>query len=161
VDTNTELTKHEWDAFMVLMEDVRTEVIEAQKRITEALAAPPHAALQAQLDGLARAVANPPDTGVSAQLDEVLALLTRPAPRRQPAVVWPAAVPLALVLGLAGGWVTARCPQDVRTEATLMRQIDSLLVDKYDALPAGVQASVNGAYAKVSLQTPGQRKGKR
>jgi hypothetical protein len=153
-----ELTKQEWDVFMVLMDDVRTEVIEAAKAIT----GPPNPTLQAQLDALAQAVANPPDTGIPAQLDEVLAILTAPTPRRRfPYYAWPAAVVLAGVVGLVGGWASARCPQDVRTEATLMRQLDPVLVDKYDAMAPALQSAVNGVYAKVGLQPPGQRKGKK
>jgi hypothetical protein len=161
VATDTEITKKDLDELIVLADDVRTEIVQAQKVIVEALTGPPNPTLQAQLDALAQAVANPPDMGIPAQLDEVLALLTRPVPPRRRVYVWPSAVTLALVLGLVGGWTSAWCPGDVRTEATLMRQLDGILVDKYDTLPVGVQHTVNGAYVKVGLQPPGQRKGKK
>ena len=159
--TDTSLPADKMDALLVVIDDARCEVIEAQKLIIAALTGPPNAALQAQLDAVAQAVANPPDTGVPAQLDEVLALLTRPAPTRRFVYVWPAAVTMALLLGLAGGWTSARCPREVRTEATLMRQLDPVLVEKYDAMTPALQSAVSAVYAKVGLRPPGQRKSKK
>jgi hypothetical protein len=154
------LTKRDWDAGLVLMDDVRNELLEVKKDILTALAAPPHTALQAQLDALAQAITNPPDTGVGAQLDEVIALLTPPLPPSKPWWVrWQYGVILAALMGIGGGWIGGQWPQQqAGREAKLMRQMDTLLVERYAQLPTAVQQGLSSLYKQFDFQDPGQRK---
>jgi hypothetical protein len=154
------MPKQDLDALIVLADDVRTEIVQAQKVIVEALTGPPNPALQAQLDALQQAITNPPDTGVPQQLAEVLAVLTRPAPKAlRPSWQWMAAGLLTGVLCWGAGWGVARWESGkVSREAALMRAMDSILVERYALLPVPVQQSLTQVYKQFDFQDPGQRK---
>lgn len=158
--TDPSLPDDKLDALLVVIDDAKCEVIEASKLITTAMAAPPPAVLQAQLDALMQAVTNPPDTGVPQQLEEVLALLTREAPKpRRPSWPWVGAELLAGMLCVGVGWIAARWGSGrVVREAALMRQLDPTLAAHYGTLPAPVQGALEQAYRQANLQSPGQRK---
>ena len=74
--TNGEITPEDLAALMTLADDVRCEIIEAQKAIAAALQGPIHAELQTRLDALWTVVTQPPENPAVPLLEEVIACLT-------------------------------------------------------------------------------------
>lgn len=158
-----ELTQDAFDAIAVLMDDCRTEIVEAAKRITTAMSEPPHAALQTALDALSAAILHPPEDAALPLLDEIVALLT---PRTVPRPWWhrgrwPAAVVLAAGLGLGAGWWTFAPPRDLAIWAALGSQVDRVLIEQSLALPSSLQQALASVYRGLHIQPPAERKGKR
>ena len=147
------------DSIAVLIDDARTEIIQAAKVITEATHTPPDPALMGALNTLLRTLDTPQEAKLQAALEDITHTLRqlRP-PRRLPWYVWPASVVLAGLCGVGVGWRTVGCSYDVRVHAGLMSQVDALLTERCTTLPPAMQAAVTGLYTQLHLIPPGERK---
>ena len=126
---------------MVLLADVRDEIVEASKV-------------------LARGTTSTPDEEVKRHLEDILYLLShRQTPRRRWRHVWMGVMVGVGLLGTGIGWyahsLTAR---PVMAQAQFMGQVDALLAQRYDSLPPVFQGALQALYAKAGFQAPGQRK---
>jgi hypothetical protein len=156
VATATELTKEQWDACMVLMDDVRAEIVEAQK--TLAASVPQTQALTLAIDAtcatLLRRLDEPVVPGLQGALDEILQVMR--AERQRPRLNWKRLAGLggALVL-LSGfaGWYVAYTPRLVRQQATLMQHINAVLLERQSALPADLKAKLGAVYTQQGFPT--------
>jgi hypothetical protein len=142
-------------AAMTLIDDVRSDLIEEVKQAWK------HT--EQRFDGLWTLLSNPPENPAVPLLEEVIKLL-RPAQVRRPwwhPWRWPAAVLLAGVVGLGGGWWTWGEASTTRTWATIGQRVDGVLVEQYLGLSKSAQDAITSLYRQLGLTSPGERKGKR
>jgi hypothetical protein len=139
--SDIEFTRDEVEAMMVLLADVRDDVIEASKT-------------------LAQTTNNAPDTEIARQLHDVVSLLSRQAtPHSRGWFAWLGALLLGGVLGSGLGWYAAGCGQrDIQTQAQLMGQVDALLRERYTSLPPALQHALQTLYTRAGFQPVGPRK---
>ena len=157
----TELNKEEYDAFMVLLDDVRAEVIEASKTITAALEGPPSPVLMGEIAALRRALEAGESPRILANIEDVKHLVEQIKPTPKPYWLLAGSVVLAGLIGLAGGWLSAGCPADLAKQAAFASQLDTLLEERYSALPSPVQTALAEVYKRHGIQPVGQRKAKK
>jgi hypothetical protein len=139
--SDIELTRDDVEAMMVLLADVRDDVIEAAKTM-------------AQARGTA------PEAEITRQLHDVVCLLSRqvPPPSRSRSA-WLGTLLLGAVLGAGLGWYAAGFGQHaLRTQARLMGQVDALLAERYDGLPPELRVSLKALYTRAGFQPVGARK---
>ena len=104
--TEPDLTK--LDELVVIIDDARTEIVQAAKAITEAVNRPPDPALMGTLNTILRTLDTPQDTKGQLLLEDLLHTLSQQRPRRRlPGYIWPASMVLMGLLGLGTGWQTA------------------------------------------------------
>jgi hypothetical protein len=147
---------------MALLDDVRCEVIEAQKQIATAKSGIPDG-LQAQLDAIWSAVSHPVPDASLPLLEELLQVLA-PKPVTRPwwhRWVWPSAGVLLGVLCFGLGWWQGSPTREARLWGTLGQQVDRVLVEQYLGLSRSAQEALNKLYRDLRMVTPGDRKGKR
>lgn len=134
---DSDRTKEDLDAMMVLLADVRDEVTEAAKVFQQA---------------------GTQETPLTRHLEDIAGLLQHnPAQRRLGG--WIAVLVLTFVCGTAMGWYASGYrDQEVQAQATLMGRIDVLLRERYHALPGAMREEVNRLYAAMGFQGPGERK---
>lgn len=125
---------------MVLLADVRDEIVEAAKAI-------------------ARETTTAPDAEVKRHLEDILYLLShQQPPRRRWRHVWVAVAVVTGLLGIGGGWYAHRLTAPpVTAQARLMGQVDALLAQRYDSLPPAFRSALQALYAQAGFQAPGQR----
>jgi hypothetical protein len=125
---------------MVLLADVRDDVVAASHLI-------------------ASATDNTPDAEIARQLHNIVSLLShkdQPQPRWRAG--WIAGLLLTFFCGALAGWyVNGHRDQDLEKQATLMGHMDVLLVERYDTLPPTLRETLSMLYAKVGFIPPGQR----
>ena len=137
--SDSDVTREDLDAMMVLLADVRDEVAEAAKAFQQA---------------------GTQETRLTRHLEAMTVLLQRaPIPAKRTLVGWIAGLIVAFCCGLAAGWYASdHRDQDVQAQATLMGRIDVLLQERYHALPGAIRVEVNRLYARMGFQGPGERK---
>jgi hypothetical protein len=130
-------TKEDLDAMMVLLADVRDEVTAAAKAFQQA---------------------RTQETRLTRHLEDIAGLLQHnPAQRRLGG--WIAMLVLTFVCGTAMGWyASGHRDKDVQAQATLMGRIDVLLRERYHALPGAFKEEVNRLYAAMGFKEPGERR---
>jgi hypothetical protein len=139
-DSAIELTRDDVEAMMVLLADVRDDVIEASKT-------------------LAQTTRNAPEAEIVQQLHDVIALLERQhtLPLRG-WYGWLCALLLGGVLGSGLSWYATGCDQHTQAQAQLMGQVDALLRVRYTSLPPALQDALQALYTRAGFQPIGQRK---
>src|SRR2546422_5730156 len=89
------------DAIAVLIDDARTEIIQATKVITEAINRPADPTLMGTLNTIVRQLDTPHDAKLQPLLEDLQHTLNqRRASRRLPWWLWPASIALAGLLGI-------------------------------------------------------------
>src|SRR5262245_47846620 len=131
--SDTTPTPDDIAAFITLLDDVRCDLLEAQKALVGIDKQSTMQDLQVQLDNIWRVLTHPPESSAVPLLQEVLQVLV---PRRTTSPwwhrwCWPGAVVLAAGLGLALGAWTMRPGADMQAWAMLGQRLDGVLVEQY------------------------------
>lgn len=136
----SETTTPDLDAMMVLLADMRDEIVEATKAI-------------------ARETTATPDAEVKRYLEDIRYLLShQQPPRRRWRHVWVAVLVGVGLLGTGSGWYAhSLTAPPVTAQARLMGQVDALLAQRYDSLPLAFQRALQALYTQAGFQAPGQR----
>ena len=134
---DSNMMKEDLDAMMVLLADVRDDVIEAAKAFQQA---------------------GKQETPLTRHLEEIALLLQRKLTTRR-LDGWIAVLVFTLCCGTALGWYASSYrDKDLKAQATLMGRVDMLLIERYHALPGAFKEEVNRLYAAMGFKGPGERR---
>jgi hypothetical protein len=136
----SEMTRDDLEALMVLLADVRDEIVEASKT-------------------LGRVTGAPPTAEIAPRLEERVSLLARPHPPRPwRRHLWLAMPLFAALCGAGVGWYAGgHAQREIRAQARLMGQVDALFVARADTLPPAFRSALRAVYTQAGFQPPGQR----
>ena len=131
--SDSDLTKDDITALAVLLADVRDDINDALSAFQQAAT---------------------PDAPLTRHLEELVHRLTDPPAHRRRLGRWMAGLLcLAFVGGIAVGWYV-RGPHDhgLKAQATLMGQVDALLLARYETLPPTLQKALQALYTRAGFQ---------
>jgi hypothetical protein len=151
------MTVEDLQGCMTLMDDVRCDIIEAQKQIaaarviTDSLAQVQDftQAIQKTCDTLLRRLEEPVVPGLQGSLDEILQVMRaeKQAPPRSTKRLAGLAVGLALLSGVVG-WSIGHTPAVVVQRARLMEGVHAVLMERPALVPAELKTRLAAVYVQ-------------